>query len=55
MDLEKVEKHIEIINSEMGELRDKVAEIRGELKWISKIIVATFLASVVQLISNFLG
>ena len=50
----KIEKHIDVINSELGELRDKVAEVRGELKWISYIIIGTFLASIIQLILDIM-
>lgn len=42
-----IEKHIKILNREMG-------EVLGELKWIRYIIMGTFLAAVIDLIRGFL-
>ena len=55
MNLDKVEEHIETINGELGDLFEAVAGIRGELKWISIIIIGTFLATITQLVLDFLG
>ncbi len=53
--VEKIQKHVEKMNDEFGDLVEKVAEIRGELKWVSYIIIGTFLASIIQILLNFLN
>ncbi len=53
--VEAIQKHVEKMNDEFGELVEKVAEIRGELKWVSYIIIGTFLASIIQILLNFLN
>lgn len=58
MDIEKrveaIQKHVEKMNDELGDLFEAVAEIRGELKWIRYIIIGTFLAALIQIILNFI-
>ncbi len=46
--LANIEKHVEVLNRELG-------EIVGELKWIRYIIIGTFLAAAIDLIRGFLS
>ncbi len=60
--LATIEKHIRVINDELGSLDSRqrdtnssVDNILGQLKWISYIIMGTFLAAVIDLIRGFLS
>ena len=56
----KIERHIEIINSEIGEVKTQITEIRQDVCWLKRFfwIVATasisgLIGSIINLISNF--
>ncbi|KKL87928.1 hypothetical protein LCGC14_1929780 [marine sediment metagenome] len=60
--IKSIEKHVKVINDEMGSLdnrqretKSSVDNILGQLKWISYIIIGTFLAAVIDLIRGFLS
>lgn len=57
--LNKVEAHIECTNKEIGELRDRISEVRTDVAWLKKAIwfigttsVSTLIAVVLQLLFN---
>ncbi len=47
-DLAEIRKHVDVINTELGEVCEKVAVIEGELKWIRWLLMGVLASAIGQ-------